>query len=158
MQAIKPFLWFDNNAEEAVNFYVSVFPDAKMGTVVRYPEGGPGKPGSVMTASFTIGEVEFVALNGGPLFRFNESVSFVIPCESQAEIDAMWAKLIADGGAESQCGWLKDKFGLSWQVVPADIGELMKGKDAEGTKRTMQALMQMRKLDIATLREAGGLE
>jgi predicted 3-demethylubiquinone-9 3-methyltransferase (glyoxalase superfamily) len=158
MQSIQPFLWFDANAEEAVKFYVSVFKNAKMGTVTRYPEGAPGKAGTVMTAAFTIGDVEFIALNGGPHFKFNESVSFVVPCDSQAEIDEYWAKLTADGGVEVQCGWLKDKFGLSWQVAPANMGELMQGVDAEGGKRAMQAMMQMKKLDIATLRKASGRE
>jgi len=155
MRAIAPFLWFDDNAEEAVQFYVSVFPNARAGMVTRYPEGAPGKAGSVMTATFTIGDLEFVALNGGPHFRFNESISFVVPCENQAEIDAMWEKLSA-GGGEVQCGWVKDKFGLSWQVVPHNMGVLLQGKDAEGGKRAMQAMMQMKKIDIAALRRAGG--
>ena len=157
MQKIKPFLWFNDNAEEAVNFYVSVFKNAKSGAVVRWGEGGPGKPGSVLTASFTIGDLEFVALNGGPHFQFNNAVSFVIPCDSQAELDEMWAKLTA-GGEEVQCGWLKDKFGLAWQVVPANMPELLEGKDAEGGKRAMQAMMKMKKIDIAELKRAGGLE
>lgn len=156
MQKIQPFLWFNDKAEDAVQFYVSVFRNAKLGTVTRYPDGAPGKAGSVMTATFTIGDIEFVALNGGPHFQFNEAISFVVPCDSQAELDDMYAKLVA-GGQESQCGWLKDKFGVSWQVVPANMGELMKGKDAEGRKRTMQAMLQMKKIDIATLRRAGGL-
>jgi len=157
VQQIKPFLWFNDNAEEAVNFYVSVFKNAKAGAVVRWGEGGPGKPGSVLTASFTIGDLEFVALNGGPHFQFNNAVSFVIPCDSQAELDEMWAKLTA-GGEEVQCGWLKDKFGLAWQVVPANMPELLEGKDAEGGKRAMQAMMKMKKIDIAELKRAGGLE
>jgi predicted 3-demethylubiquinone-9 3-methyltransferase (glyoxalase superfamily) len=156
MRKIQPFLWFDDNAEEAVNFYVSVFKNAKAGTVTRYPEGGPGKPGTVMTATFTIGDLELVALNGGPHFKFNESISFVVPCDSQAEIDEMWEKLSA-GGGEVQCGWVKDKFGLSWQVVPWNITELLQGKDAEGGKRAMQAMLKMKKLDIAELKRAGGL-
>jgi len=156
VRPIQPFLWFDDNAEAAVKFYVSVFRNAKVGKISRYPEGGPGKPGSVMTATFTIGEIEFVALNGGPHFKFTEAISFVVPCDSQAEIDEMWEKLSA-GGGEVQCGWVKDKFGLSWQVVPHNIGELLQGKDAEGGKRAMQAMLQMKKLDIATLRRAGGL-
>ncbi len=158
MQRIKPFLWFDDQAEAAVQFYLSVFKDARAGKVVRYPEGAPGKAGTVMTAAFSIGDVEFMALNGGPLFKFNESISFVLPCDSQAEIDELWAKLTADGGAESQCGWLKDKFGVSWQVVPANMGEIMQGKDAEGSKRAMQAMLQMKRLDIAALRRAAGTE
>jgi predicted 3-demethylubiquinone-9 3-methyltransferase (glyoxalase superfamily) len=157
MQKIQPFLWFNDNAEEAVQFYVSVFRNAKAGTMTRYPEGGPGKPGAVMTATFTIGDLEFIALNGGPHFQFNNAVSFVIPCDSQAEIDEMWSKL-TEGGEEIQCGWLKDKFGLAWQVVPANINILLQGKDEEGGKRAMQAMLQMKKLDIATLRRAGGLE
>ena len=157
MQQIRPFLWFDDNAEEAVQFYLSVFRNAKAGAVTRYPEGGPGKPGSVMTATFTIGEVEFVALNGGPGHPFTDAISLMVACETQAEIDEMWAKL-SEGGEEIQCGWLKDRFGLSWQVTPANIGELMQGKDAEGAKRAMQAMLQMKKLDIAKLRRAGGLE
>jgi predicted 3-demethylubiquinone-9 3-methyltransferase (glyoxalase superfamily) len=158
MQKIKPFLWFNDNAEEAVNFYVSVFKNAKAGAVLRWGEGGPGKPGSVLTAAFMIGDLEFVAMNGGPNHPFNDAVSFVVPCDSQPELDALWAKLTADGGKEIQCGWLKDKFGLAWQVVPTNIEELLKGKDAEGGKRAMQAMMQMKKLDIAALKRAGGLE
>ncbi len=157
MQKIKPFLWFDDNAEEAVEFYLSVFKNAKAGAVMRWGEGGPGKPGTVLTASFTIGDVEFVAMNGGPHFQFNSAVSFVIPCDSQEELDEMWAKL-TEGGKEVQCGWLTDKFGLAWQVVPANLTELLEGKDAEGGTRAMQAMMQMKKFDIAALRRAGGLE
>lgn len=158
MQKIKPFLWFNDNAEEAVQFYVSVFKNAKPGAVLRWGEGGPGKPGSVLTAAFTIGDLEFVALNGGPEFQFNNAVSFVIPCDGQAELDEMWAQLTGDGGKEIQCGWLTDKFGLAWQVVPANIEELLQGKDAEGGKRAMQAMMKMKKLDITELKRAGGLE
>jgi predicted 3-demethylubiquinone-9 3-methyltransferase (glyoxalase superfamily) len=158
MQKIKPFLWFNDNAEEAVNFYVSVFKNAKAGAVLRWGEGGPGKPGSVLTAAFMIGDLEFVAMNGGPNHPFNDAVSFVVPCDSQPELDALWAKLTADGGKEIQCGWLKDKFGLAWQVVPTNIEELLKGKDAEGGKRAMQAMMKMKKLDIPELKRAGGLE
>jgi predicted 3-demethylubiquinone-9 3-methyltransferase (glyoxalase superfamily) len=157
MRSIQPFLWFDDNAEEAVKFYVSVFKNAKAGTVARYPESGPGKPGSVMIATFTIGDVEFIAMNGGPGHPFTDAISLAVPCDTQAEIDEMWAKL-TEGGQEIQCGWLKDKFGLCWQVMPAKIAELMQGKDAEGAQRAMQAMLQMKKLDIATLRRAGGLE
>ena len=156
MQSIKPFLWFNDNAEEAVEFYLSVFPNAKRGTTVRAPEGGPTPAGSVLTATFTIGDLEFVALNGGPHYQFTPAISFVVPCETQGEIDAMWAKLSA-GGKEVQCGWLADKFGVSWQVVPFNIGELLQGKDAEGGKRAMAAMMQMVKLDIDALKRAGGL-
>jgi predicted 3-demethylubiquinone-9 3-methyltransferase (glyoxalase superfamily) len=156
MKKIQPFLWFNNNAEEAVEFYLSVFPNGKRGAVLRAPEGALQPPGSVMTATFTVGEVEFVALNGGPHFQITPAISFVIPCETQEEIDTMWAKLSA-GGQEMQCGWLTDKFGVCWQVVPANIGELLQGKDAEGSKRAMAAMMQMVKMDIGTLQRAGGL-
>lgn len=157
MQKIKPFLWFNRNAEEAVEFYLSVFPNAKRGKILRAPEGGPLPAGAVLTATFTIGDTEFVALNGGPQFTFTPAVSFAIPCDSQAEIDEMWAKLTSDGGREVECGWLVDKFGLSWQVVPANMPQLLAGKDAEGGKRAMAALLKMKKLDIQALKDAGGL-
>jgi predicted 3-demethylubiquinone-9 3-methyltransferase (glyoxalase superfamily) len=157
MPKITPFLWFDENAEEAAKFYVSIFKNSKMGAIARYPEGAPDKAGSVMTVVFSLDGQEFMALNGGPHFKFNEAVSFVVNCRDQAEIDEMWSKLTA-GGSEVQCGWLKDKFGLSWQIVPHNMGELMSGTDAEGAKRAMQAMMQMKKLDIAALKRAGGLE
>ena len=154
MQKITPFLWFDNNAEDAVNFYVSVFKDAKAGGMARYSEGAPGPKGKVMTATFKLFGQEFIALNGGPQqFKFNESISFVVSCENQAEIDYYWEKL-SEGGQKSRCGWLKDKFGVSWQVVPSNMGELMQNKDPEKSKRTMQAMMQMDKLDIRKLQEA----
>jgi predicted 3-demethylubiquinone-9 3-methyltransferase (glyoxalase superfamily) len=154
MQPITPFLWFDNQAEEAAQFYVSVFQDAKMGTVSRYGEDGPGEPGSAMVATFEIMGLEFAALNGGPMFRFTEAISFVINCDSQAEVDEMWTKLTADGGEEGQCGWLKDKFGLSWQVVPVVLGEMLTDEDEEKAGRVMAAMMEMRKIDIAALRRA----
>lgn len=157
MQKIMPFLWFNDNAEEAVNFYVSVFKDSKIETVMHYGEGGPGKPGTVMTIAFTIQGMPFMALNGGPHYSFTNAISFVIPCDTQAEIDTFWDRLTADGGEEIQCGWLKDKFGLSWQVVPADIQALLRGRDAEGGQRAMAAMMQMKKLEIDALRRAGGL-
>jgi predicted 3-demethylubiquinone-9 3-methyltransferase (glyoxalase superfamily) len=144
MQDIKPFLWFNDNAEEAAQFYVSVFPKAKMGAILR------------ATVTFTIGSVEFVALNGGPHQSFTDALSLVVPCDNQAEIDATWDKLLAGGGQEVACGWLRDKFGVSWQVVPANIGQLLQGSDAEGGKRAMQAMMQMKKLDIDALKRAGG--
>lgn len=156
MPKITPFLWFDANAEDAVNFYVSIFKNSRIGAIARYPEGAPGKAGSVMTIAFTLDGQEFTALNGGPHFKFNEAISFVVNCRDQAEIDDLWEKLTA-GGGEVQCGWLKDKFGLSWQIVPHNMGQLMAGKDAEGGKRAMQAMMQMKKLDIAALERAGGL-
>lgn len=156
MQKIKPFLWFNDNAEEAVQFYLSVFRNSKPGIVTRYGEGGPGKPGSVMTATFELEGMEFIALNGGPHYSFTHAISFVVNCEDQAEIDEYWAKL-TEGGQEVQCGWLTDKFGLSWQVVPRNIAELLQGKDAAGGQRAVQAMMQMKKLDIGVLKQAGGL-
>jgi predicted 3-demethylubiquinone-9 3-methyltransferase (glyoxalase superfamily) len=153
MRGITPFLWFDNQAEEAAQLYTSIFPNSKIVSVARYPEGSPGPAGSVMTVAFELDGKPFTALNGGPLFKFNESVSFVVNCETQAEVDHYWSKLSEDG-AESQCGWLKDKFGVSWQVVPTALGELLGGKDSEGAKRAMRAMLQMRKIDIETLRRA----
>ena len=157
MQEIQPFLWFNDNAEEAVRFYLSVFKNGKAGLVTRWGEGGPVKPGSVLTATFAIGDLEFVALNAGTDEPRTNAVSFVVPCDSQAELDEMWTKL-SEGGEEVQCGWLKDKFGFAWQVVPANMSELLQGKDAESGKRAMQAMMQMKKIDIAALKRAGGLE
>jgi len=154
-QKITPFLWFDNNAEEAMNFYVSVFNNSKISTVTRYGDAGPGPKGSVLTAAFELEGQKFVALNGGPRFKFSEAVSFVINCETQKEIDYFWGKLTSDGGQESMCGWLKDKFGLSWQVVPAEIGSLLTG---EKSNQVMQAIMQMKKLDLGVLRQAAGKE
>jgi predicted 3-demethylubiquinone-9 3-methyltransferase (glyoxalase superfamily) len=150
---ITPFLWFDNNAEEAMNFYTSLFKNARVGDIVRYGEAGPGPKGSLMTASFELEGQAFVALNGGPHFKFTEAISFVVDCASQEEVDFFWEKL-SEGGQKSRCGWLKDKFGLSWQVVPSGMTELLGGKDPEGSKRAMLAMMQMDKLDIAKLREA----
>jgi len=152
-QKITPFLWFDNNAEEAMNLYISVFKNSKVGTVTRYGDAGPGPKGSVLTASFELGGQKFVALNGGPRFKFTEAVSFVINCETQEEIDYFWDRLTSDGGQESMCGWLKDKFGLSWQVVPTELGSLLTG---EKSNQVMQALMQMKKLDLGELKRAAG--
>jgi predicted 3-demethylubiquinone-9 3-methyltransferase (glyoxalase superfamily) len=157
VQTIQPFLWFNDNAEEAVQFYLSVFKNARPGPVMRWGEGGPVKPGSVLTARFTIGDIEFVALNAGTDEPRTNAVSFVVPCDSQAELDEMWTKL-GEGGKEVQCGWLTDKFGFPWQVVPANMSELLQGKDAAGGKRAMQAMRQMKKIDIAALKRAGGLE
>jgi len=158
MQKIQPFLWFDNNAEEAVNFYLSVFRNAKAGPVFRCGKGGPLPEGSVLTAKFELEGMELIALNGGPHQNFTDAVSLVVNCQDQAEIDELWAKLTADGGEEVACGWLHDRFGVSWQVVPASITRLLEGKDAEGGQRAMAALMQMKKLDIEALKKAGGLE
>src|SRR4051812_18634781 len=159
MQKIVPFLWFDHNAEEAMNFYISVFKDSKVGKVSRYPKGAPGNmAGQVMTAQFEINGQEFLALNGGPMFKFTEAVSFVISCENQEEVDYYWNKLTADGGEESMCGWLKDKFGLSWQVTPRILIQLLNHKDKEKAGRVMKAMMTMKKIDIAKLQEAAGEE
>jgi predicted 3-demethylubiquinone-9 3-methyltransferase (glyoxalase superfamily) len=153
MQKITPFLWFDNQAEEAVNFYVSVFKNSKIKTMTHYTGEEPsGEKGSVMTVSFELDGQELVALNGGPRFKFTEAVSFVVNCETQEEIDYYWEKLTAGGGEEVQCGWLTDKYGLSWQVVPNKWDEW--GKDPAGMQRLMHALMQMKKIDIATLERA----
>jgi len=147
MQKITPFLWFDNNAEEAMNFYVSVFKDAAIGNIHRMGD-------KVLTASFIINGQEFMVLNGGPLFKFNESISLFVNCADQAEVDYLWDTLTADGGQPSQCGWLKDKYGLSWQIVPQILGSVLWGPDGEGSKRAMQAMMQMGKLDVAKLQAA----
>ena len=158
MPKITPFLWFDHQAEEAAKFYTSVFKNSKVGRIFRYTEQAAektGRPvGSVLTVEFEIESQKFVALNGGPLFKFNESISFVVNCDSQEEVDYFWEKLTADGGQESQCGWLKDKYGLSWQVVPSRAIELLKDQDAAKSQRVMQAIMPMKKIDIATLEKA----
>jgi predicted 3-demethylubiquinone-9 3-methyltransferase (glyoxalase superfamily) len=153
MQKITPFLWFNNNAEEAVAFYTSVFKDSKAGNIARYGDAGPGPKGSVMTATFELFGLEFVALNGGPQFPFTHAVSFVVNCESQQEIDAYWEKLSA-GGATEQCGWLRDKFGLSWQIVPTVLPKLLMDQDAKRAQRVMQAMLKMTKIDIAALQNA----
>jgi predicted 3-demethylubiquinone-9 3-methyltransferase (glyoxalase superfamily) len=151
---ITPFLWFDGQAEEAMNFYVSVFPNSKVGDVSRYSDAGPGPKGQVMVASFQLDGRDFIALNGGPQFKFDEAISFVVNCETQAEVDYFWDKLTAGGGEESQCGWLKDKFGLSWQIIPRALGQLMSDPDPVKANRVMQAMLQMVKIDIAALEKA----
>ena len=153
MQKITPFLWFDNQAEEAMNFYTSIFKNSKIGKVSRYPEGGPGPAGQVMTATFELNGQEFIVLNGGPQFHFTEAISFLVNCETQEEVDDFWEKL-SEGGQKSQCGWLKDKYGLSWQIVPKALGEMMADKDVEKSKRVMMAMMQMSKIDIKALKQA----
>ena len=153
-QKISTFLWFDDNAEEAMKFYVSVFKNSKITNIARYGEAGPGPQGTVMVGTFELEGQEFMALNGGPLFKFTEAISLVVSCANQEEVDYFWNKLTADGGAPSQCGWLKDKFGVSWQVVPTILGELMGDKDAAKSKRVMQAMLQMSKIDIAKLKQA----
>ena len=153
MQKITPFLWFDEKAEEAANFYVSVFKNSRIGTISRYGEGAPEPKGKVMVVPFELDGQQFLALNGGPLFKFTEAISFVVSCETQAELDEMWEKLSA-GGQKSQCGWLKDKYGLSWQIVPAILNELMGKASAEQSSRMMKAVMQMDKIDIQRLKDA----
>lgn len=157
MQKITPFLWFDNNAEEAMNFYVSVFKDAEINSVNRYTAEAASvsgrSEGTVITATFRLFGQEFVIINGGPMFKFTEAVSFVINCDDQAEVDYYWDKL-SDGGEIQMCGWLKDRFGLSWQVVPRALPALLKGKDASSAQRVMHAMMQMKKLDLPTLEKA----
>ncbi len=153
MQRITPFLWFDGRAEEAAKFYTSIFPDSKIERVARYPEGSPRPAGSVMTVAFRLEGQEFIALNGGPEFKFTEAVSFVVNCQTQAELDAFWARLSA-GGREVQCGWLKDKFGVSWQIVPTILSDLLGDPDREKSQRVMKALLQMVKLDIDGLQRA----
>lgn len=153
MQKITPFLWFDSQAEEAANFYVSIFKNSKINSIVHYGKAGPGPEGSVMTVEFQLDGQKFVALNGGPLFKFTEAISFVKNCETQQEVDEYWAKL-SEGGDESMCGWLKDKYGLSWQIVPTALVELLQDKDPEKAKRVMEAMLQMKKIDIKKLKQA----
>lgn len=153
MQKITPCLWFDSNAEEAVQFYTSIFQGSKILETARYGDAGPGPKGSVLTMKFQLNGQEFMALNGGPIFKFTEAVSFVVYCENQQEVDGYWEKLSA-GGKEVQCGWLKDKYGLSWQIVPTILSQLVSDKDPEKSNRVMQALMKMIKLDIEGLEKA----
>lgn len=153
MQKITPFLWFDNQAEEAMNLYVSIFKNSKIVSVSRYGDAGPGPKGSVMTATFQLDGQEFIALNGGPHFKFTEAISLFVKCQTQQEVDELWEKL-SQGGQKSQCGWLKDKFGLSWQIVPTILGELLADKDREKSTRVMQAMLQMTKIDIEGLKRA----
>lgn len=154
MQKITPCLWFNGRVDEALNLYTTVFKNGKTKQIARYGETGPGKPGSVMTAVFEIEGQEFMILNGGPLFPFTEAVSFTVHCSSQEEIDHYWNSLTANGGKESQCGWLKDPFGLSWQIVPNILGQLLRDADAKKAQNVMQAMLQMQKIDIAKLQEA----
>ena len=158
MQKITPFLWFAHQAEEAVTFYTSIFKNSKIGRILRYSEeaakASGQRPGSVLTIEFEIEGQKFVALNGGPQFKFNESISFVVNCEKQEEVDYYWEKLTADGGQESACGWLKDKFGVSWQVTPSVLIDMLHDKDSEKSERVMHAMLQLQKLDIKTLKDA----
>ncbi len=154
MRTISPCLWFDDNAEEAVNYYVSIFSNSKIDKIMRWGEMGAGKKGKVLAIDFTIEGRPYKALNGGPHFKFSEAVSFSVECKDQAEVDMFWTKLTADGGQPSQCGWLKDKFGLSWQIVPVKLMALMADPDAAKATRVTQAMLKMQKLDVATLEAA----
>ncbi|CAN5635908.1 VOC family protein [soil metagenome] len=155
MPKVYPCLWFDGNAEEAANFYVTLLPDSRIDKVWHSPAETPSGPaGMVLTVDFTFGGQQFQGLNGGPDFNFNESVSFVVECEDQAEVDRLWDALIADGGEPGPCGWLKDRYGLSWQIVPRELNEMMEDPDTEAARRAMEAMLQMGKLDIAELRRA----
>ena len=153
MQKITPFLWFDGNAEEPMNFYTAIFKNSKIGNVARCGETGPGPKGSVMTATFQLDGQEFMALNGGPMFTFSPAISFFVNCQTQAEVDDLWEKLSA-GGEKGRCGWLKDKFGVSWQIIPSALGELMRDQNPTKSKNVMQAMMQMGKIDINGLKQA----
>jgi predicted 3-demethylubiquinone-9 3-methyltransferase (glyoxalase superfamily) len=154
MFKITPFLWFDTQAEEAARYYVSIFKNSRILNIAHYPEGAMRPAGTVLTVDFELEGQRFTALNGGPEFHFSEAISFYVNVENQAELDNLWNKLTADGGEESQCGWLKDKYGLSWQIVPANLGQLMSNPDPAKAARVNAALMQMRKLDIAALQRA----
>jgi predicted 3-demethylubiquinone-9 3-methyltransferase (glyoxalase superfamily) len=157
MQRITPFLWFDDKAEEAANLYVSIFKNSKIGSTTRYGEEAAkasGRPkGTVMIVTFQLDGQEFIALNGGPHFKFTEAISLLVNCKTQEEVDELWEKL-SEGGEKGRCGWLKDKYGLSWQIVPTVLGELLQDKDAEKSKRVMTAMLQMDKIDIKTLKQA----
>jgi predicted 3-demethylubiquinone-9 3-methyltransferase (glyoxalase superfamily) len=153
MQKITPFLWFEDQAEEAVNFYTSIFKNSRILNVARYSEAGPGPAGSVMTATFELEGQEFTALNGGPQYKFTEAISFVVNCKTQKEVDELWEKLTA-GGEEGPCGWLKDKFGVSWQIVPTALGEMLSDPNPVKAQRVAEAMFKMKKLEIPVLRQA----
>jgi predicted 3-demethylubiquinone-9 3-methyltransferase (glyoxalase superfamily) len=153
MQKITPFLWFDDQAEQAVEFYTSIFNNSKIGTITRYGEQGPGQPGTVMSATFYLEGQEFTALNGGPVFSFSPAISFFVHCETQEEIDDLWEKL-SEGGEVQQCGWLTDKFGVSWQIVPTILGQLLNDPDPHRSSKVTQAMLKMVKLDIGLLKQA----
>jgi predicted 3-demethylubiquinone-9 3-methyltransferase (glyoxalase superfamily) len=153
MQKITPFLWFDDKAEEAANFYVSIFKNSRVGRVTRYGEGAPGPKGKVMSVTFELDGQEFYALNGGPMFSFTPAISFFVNCETQQEVDELWRNLSV-GGEESRCGWLKDKYGLSWQIIPSVLGRMLQDKDSKKAKRVMEAMLQMGKIDINRLQQA----
>jgi predicted 3-demethylubiquinone-9 3-methyltransferase (glyoxalase superfamily) len=153
MQKITPFLWFDGKAEEAVNFYISIFKNSKIGRITRYGQEGPGPKGTVMSATFQLEGQEFMALNGGPMFTFSPAISFFVNCKTQEEVDELWEKL-SEGGEKQRCGWLKDKYGISWQIIPSALGEMLQDKDAEKSRRVMKAMLQMDKIDIEGLKQA----
>lgn len=153
MQKIVPFLWFNDQAEEAMNFYVSIFPNSKVTSISRYGDAGPGPKGTVMSGTFQLDGQEFFALNGGPQYTFTPAISMFINCETQEEVDTLWEKLSA-GGRTDRCGWLQDRFGLSWQVIPKQLGQMLRDKDPQKSKRVMQAMLQMTKIDIAKLKAA----
>ena len=155
MQKISPFLWFDGNAEEAVNFYVSIFKDSKILNLSRYGEAGPGPKGSVMSATFQLHGQEFIALNGGPHFKFTPAISFFVHCQTQEEVDDLWEKLSA-GGRKDRCGWLTDRYGLSWQIIPDVLGKMLNDPDREKSNRVMNAMLQMQKIEIKKLEQAYG--
>jgi predicted 3-demethylubiquinone-9 3-methyltransferase (glyoxalase superfamily) len=153
MPKITPYLWFDNNAEEAIQFYSSIFKNSKTVNVTRYGEGGPLPKGTLMSATFEVEGQQFMALNGGPHFKFNEAISFFVKCETQEEVDELWEKL-SEGGEEGRCGWLKDKYGLSWQIIPSILGKLMQDEDAGKAKKVMEAMFKMDKIDMKALKQA----
>ena len=153
MQKITPFLWFDGKAEEAMNFYTSIFKNSRIGSITRCGEGGPGPKGTVMSATFQLDGQEFMALNGGPHFTFSPAISFFVNCETQEEVDELWEKL-SEGGEIQRCGWLKDKYGVSWQIIPSVLGAMLQDKDARKSKKAMQAMLQMKKIDIKSLKQA----
>ena len=153
MPKITPFLWFDGKAEEAMNFYMSIFKNSKVGRVTRYGAAGPGPKGAVMSATFQLEGQEFMALNGGPQFTFTPAISFFVNCETQQEVDELWENL-SEGGQKDRCGWLKDKYGLSWQIIPSALGKMLGDKDPEKSKRVMEAMLQMNKIDIKGLQKA----
>jgi predicted 3-demethylubiquinone-9 3-methyltransferase (glyoxalase superfamily) len=153
MQKITPFLWFDGQAEEAANFYVAIFKNSRIVKITRYGDAGPGPAGTAMTVAFQLDGLDFIALNGGPHFKFSEAISFSVDCKTQQEVDECWAKL-SEGGQEGQCGWLKDKFGLSWQIIPSALGKLLNDPDPQKSKRVMEAMLRMKKIDIQSLQKA----
>ncbi|NTV14841.1 MAG: VOC family protein [Desulfobulbaceae bacterium] len=154
MKKITPFLWFDNQAEEAVNFYTSIFDNSEILSISRYGEAGPGEPGSVMTIAFRLADQELVALNGGPIYHFTPAISLSVDCKSQEEVDRLWERFSADGGEQVQCGWITDKYGLSWQIIPTRLVELLSDPDPEKSSRVMEAMLGMVKIDLAAIEAA----